>query len=133
MIHLIDTSRSLAYYFPCFSAPNSWMGDRKSNRMEVSEKAVGLISGTAMLKPFRIRIKQGKLLSPITVPFRGIRSGNIRFVKGVQDAEEAINKPNSAGSEGGKVSCNHRGTGISNEEIYPLNFERKQLNKQIRE
>jgi len=108
------------------------MGDRKSNRIGVSEKAVGLISGTAMLKPSRTRIKQGKLFSPIIVLFRGIHSGNIRSVEGVQDVEEATNKPNSTGSEDSKISCNHRSAGIPNDEIYPLNFERKQLNKQIR-
>jgi len=106
------------------------MGDRKSNQLEVSEKAVGSISSTATRKLFKIGSKRGKLPSPRFVPIKGIHTGNIVSVKGVQDVDGAL-KPNSTSSEGGKVSWNRRLIESHNEEIRFLNKERKQLNKKV--
>lgn len=139
MIHLIDTSANPKGLvgFPSFTVLNPWMGDKRSDRMEVGERAVNFtldLTSTSQVKSSGLDRKRGKLLWPSSpnigklVPIRGIHTGDSMYVKGVQDSEENVNSLNSESNKSSGFSWNRRDLNV---EVLFLNKERKQLNKKI--
>ena len=116
------------------------MEDRGSKRLEVCEKAVGLLTGSTCAKPSMYMSKRGKPLLTgskryfFSIPVlcgekRGSSISDSRIVKGVQETDQ-VEKINSVGNSSSKSkrSC---GDSIIKTQISILNKERKRIDREI--